>query len=248
MAVPGAQKEVAGPVSASKSEKFKTMDEHRITLKELETRLGTSFSSGLTNQASEQKILEFGKNEMSEKEAVPWFVKLFHELTSVFALLLWGSGILCLIVFGLSPGDPSNLYLAIVLFLIVFLTGVASYVQNEKSEGIMAAFKNFIPPETIVIRDGVQGKLNAKDLVPGDVIIIEFGKRIPADIRILESNEMKVDNSSLTGESLLLIRSIDCTSPGNPLETKNLAFFGTLCKEGSGKGVVIFTGDNTVIG
>ena len=85
-------------------------------------------------------------------------------------------------------------------------------------------------------------------MVPGDVIIIEFGKRIPADIRILESNEMKVDNSSLTGESLLLIRSIDCTSPGNPLETKNLAFFGTLCKEGSGKGVVIFTGDNTVIG
>ena len=59
---------------------------------------------------------------------------------------------------------------------------------------------------------------------------------------------MKVDNSSLTGESLLLMRSIECTNKENPLETKNLAFFGTLCKEGSGKGVVIFTGDRTVIG
>lgn len=59
---------------------------------------------------------------------------------------------------------------------------------------------------------------------------------------------MKVDNSSLTGESLLLMRSLECTNPANPLETKNLAFFGTLCKEGNGKGLVIFTGDNTVIG
>lgn len=71
----------------------------------------------------------------------------------------------------------------------------------------------------------------ASDLVPGDIVVVEFGKRIPADIRILESNEMKVDNSSLTGESLLLLRSPECTNPNNPLETKNLAFFGTLCKE-----------------
>lgn len=67
-------------------------------------------------------------------------------------------------------------------------------------------------------------------------------------MRILESNEMKVDNSSLTGESLLLLRTPECTNLANPLETKNLAFFGTLCKEGHGKGIVIFTGDNTVIG
>lgn len=88
----------------------------------------------------------------------------------------------------------------------------------------------------------------AADLVPGDVVIIEFGKRIPADVRITESNEMKVDNSSLTGESALQLRLPECSHPNNPLETKNLAFFGTLCKEGHGKGVVIFTGDRTVIG
>lgn len=60
---------------------------------------------------------------------------------------------------------------------------------------------------------------------------MEFGKRIPADMRIIESNEMKVDNSSLTGEPMLLLRTTECTHPQNPLETKNLAFFGTLCKE-----------------
>lgn len=62
-------------------------------------------------------------------------------------------------------------------------------------------------------------------------MIIELGKWIPADLRILESNNMKVDNSSLTGESLLMLRSVECTNKENPLETKNLAFFGTLCKE-----------------
>lgn len=62
-------------------------------------------------------------------------------------------------------------------------------------------------------------------------MIIEFGKRIPADIRVIESNGMKVDNSSLTGETLLLSRIPECTNPENPLETKNLVFFGTLCKE-----------------
>lgn len=62
-------------------------------------------------------------------------------------------------------------------------------------------------------------------------MVIEFGKWIPADLRILESNNMKVDNSSLTGESLLMLRSVECTNKENPLETKNLAFFGTLCKE-----------------
>lgn len=106
-----------------------------------------------------------------------------------------------------------------------------TYFQNRKSEAIMEGFVNFIPPETIVIRDGKQQKLPAVDLFPGDVVVIENGKKIPADIRIIESNQMKVDNSSLTGESVLLVRSPECTHLENPLETKNLAFFGTLCKE-----------------
>lgn len=91
-------------------------------------------------------------------------------------------------------------------------------------------------------------KIPAENLVPGDLVIVEFGKRIPADIRIIESNGMKVDNSSLTGETLLLQRTPECSHPENPLETKNLIFFGTLCKEGNGRGIVVFTGDNTVIG
>lgn len=85
-------------------------------------------------------------------------------------------------------------------------------------------------------------------MVPGDIIEVKLGDKIPADIRIISSQEMKVDNSSLTGESDALLRTPECTHPDHPLETQNLAFFGTLCKEGSAKAIVIATGDRTVIG
>jgi sodium/potassium-transporting ATPase subunit alpha len=75
-----------------------------------------------------------------------------------------------------------------------------------------------------------------------------MGDKVPADVRIIQSREMKVDNSPLTGECDPLLRVVECTSPDNPLETKNLAFFGTLIKEGNGKGLVINIGDNTVMG
>ncbi len=85
-------------------------------------------------------------------------------------------------------------------------------------------------------------------MVPGDIVELKGGDRVPADIRILFSQEMRVDNSSLTGESDPLLRTVECTHKENPLETDNLAFFGTLVKEGIGKGIVIQIGDNTVIG
>ena len=91
-------------------------------------------------------------------------------------------------------------------------------------------------------------ELSTKLLVPGDIIDVKKGDKIPADIRIIEANEMKVNNSSLTGEPVLLLRTPKCSNKGNALETENLAFFGTICAEGYGKGIVINTGDNTIIG
>lgn len=113
----------------------------------------------------------------------------------------------------------------------------------------MAKFKNFVPPKCTVLRDnGTKSKVEATVIVRGDIVLIEAGDRIPADIRILEFNEMKVNNSSLTGESDALPRTTTCTNEDNPLETDNLAFFGTLCVEGTAIGIVVKTGDETIIG
>lgn len=112
----------------------------------------------------------------------------------------------------------------------------------------MESFKNFLPQSSTVIRDGTTQQCESVKLVIGDIVLMKAGEKVPADIRILMSNEMKVDNSPLTGECEPLLRTVECTHPDNYLETSNLAFFGTLVKEGQGKGVVVRIGDNTTLG
>jgi len=137
--------------------------------------------------------------------------------------------------------------LAIVLAVVVIITGVYSWSQQQSSGKIFESFKNMIPQETTVIRDGKPVKIGADKLVVGDVVLCKGGERIPADVRIIKCEGMKVDNSSLTGESEPLSRSPEA-GHDQPLEAKNIAFFSTSCVDGSGTGVVISTGDNTVMG
>jgi sodium/potassium-transporting ATPase subunit alpha len=111
----------------------------------------------------------------------------------------------------------------------------------------MAGFKNFIPKEALVLRDGAWGKKEAKYLVPGDIIKLNGGDNIPADCILITANEMKVNNASLTGESEDIIREVD-TKHSNIFESPNVGFFGTMCTGGTGTGMVFKTGDSTVIG
>jgi sodium/potassium-transporting ATPase subunit alpha len=111
----------------------------------------------------------------------------------------------------------------------------------------MAQFKNYLPPKATVYRDGKKKEVNSSTLVVGDIVEISNGSNIPADIVILQSNEMKVNNSSLTGESEDMLRSAE-EHDKNIFESPNVAFFGTFCTAGQGIGLVFRTGDNTVIG
>lgn len=111
----------------------------------------------------------------------------------------------------------------------------------------MESFKNLVPQYALAIRDGEKVNIKAQELTLGDVIEVKFGDRMPADMRVVEATGMKVDNSSLTGESEPQSRSAENTHE-NPLETKNIAFFSTNVVEGTAKGVVINIGDSTVMG
>uniref|UniRef100_A0A8B9KXW2 ATPase Na+/K+ transporting subunit alpha 3 n=1 Tax=Astyanax mexicanus TaxID=7994 RepID=A0A8B9KXW2_ASTMX len=141
----------------------------------------------------------------------------------------------------------SQLYLGIVLSAVVIITGCFSYFQEAKSSKIMESFKNMVPQQALVIREGEKMQINAEEVVAGDLVEVKGGDRIPADLRIISSHGCKVDNSSLTGESEPQTRSPDCTHD-NPLETRNIAFFSTNCVEGTARGIVVCTGDRTVMG
>ena len=185
----------------------------------------------------------------------PWYIQYLLQFKNFFAGLLLAGGTLCFIGYGIDPEkDQTNLFLGIVLYVVVTITATFSYLQEAKSEKIMEGFKNMIPKKCKCIRDGKNTVVDAWELVPGDVVDLLDGDSVPADIRVMQANELKVDNSSLTGESEPQDRSTDLAkdAQGNlvmqPLEASNLCFYTTIINSGSGRGVVIGSGDRTVMG
>jgi sodium/potassium-transporting ATPase subunit alpha len=228
------------------------MDEHKISVNELAHRLGTSLENGLTVQRAREILARDGPNQLTPPKTTPEWIKFCKQLFGGFAILLWIGAILCFVAYSIQattsedpPGD--NLYLGIVLTGVVVVTGCFSYYQEAKSSRIMESFKNLIPQFAIAIRGGEKLNLHAEELVVGDLIEVKFGDRVPADIRITLAHGFKVDNSSLTGESEPQSRSPEFTNE-NPLETKNIAFFSTNAVEGTCRGIVVNTGDRTVMG
>merc|ERR1719283_671185 len=228
------------------------LDVHKVGLEELYRRFSSNKDNGLSTTQAKANIEKYGPNALTPPPTTPEWIKFSQCLFSGFAMLLWFGAIPCFIAYSIQasafeePPDD-NLYLGIVLTAVVTVTGIFSYYQESKSAKIMESFKNLVPQFAKAIRDGKVVDLEAKDLTLGDIVNIQFGDRIPADVRVMESRGFKVDNSSLTGESEPQLRTPDYTHE-NPLETKNLAFFSTNAVEGTCKGVVVNVGDNTVMG
>ncbi|XP_059157825.1 sodium/potassium-transporting ATPase subunit alpha-B-like [Physella acuta] len=228
------------------------MDEHRIPMEELLERLKVDPKLGHTQDKAKELLERDGPNALTPPKTQSELVKFAKTMLGGFATLLWIGAILCFIAYAIQASqneDPpsDNLYLGIVLTGVVMVTGCFSYFQEAKSTRIMDSFKNMVPQHALVVRGGEKLTVLAEQLVVGDVVEVKFGDRIPADIRVISSHGFKVDNSSLTGESEPQSRSAEFTHD-NPLETKNLAFFSTNAVEGTATGIVIRTGDDSVMG
>ncbi|KAK6485592.1 sodium/potassium-transporting ATPase subunit alpha-1-like [Huso huso] len=228
------------------------LDDHKLTLDELHQKYGTDLSRGLTVARAAEILLCDGPNCLTPPPTTPEWVKFCKQMFGGFCMLLWIGSILCFFAYGIQAAvddEPvaDNLYLGIVLAAVVIITGCFSYYQEAKSSKIMESFKNMVPQQALVIRDGEKNSINAEEVVVGDLVEVKGGDRIPADLRIISSNGCKVDNSSLTGESEPQTRTPEFSNE-NPLETRNIAFYSTSCVEGTACGIVIKTGDHTVMG
>ncbi|KAM9439243.1 sodium/potassium-transporting ATPase subunit alpha-2 [Clarias gariepinus] len=229
-----------------------SLDDHKLSLEELSTRYGVDLSKGLTHKRAMELLARDGPNVLTPPPTIPEWMKFCKQLFGGFSILLWIGAVLCFLAYGIqfaTEEEPANdnLYLGVVLAAVVIITGCFSYYQEAKSSRIMDSFKNMVPQQALVIRDGEKRQINAEEVVLGDLVEIKGGDRIPADLRVISSSGCKVDNSSLTGESEPQTRSPDCTHE-NPLESRNIGFFSTNCVEGTARGVVIATGDRTVMG
>lgn len=235
-------------VADKKEEKSESdITEHMLGLVDLQAELKTDFTNGLTSEEAEKRLLEDGLNMLTPPPKEHWFWKAVKHIFYGFAALLWIGSILCFIVYGIDQEDIGNLTLGIVLAAVVLMTGLFSWYQEAKSDAVLEGFLKLAPSTCDVLRNGQYVNINADHLVKGDVVRLQFGKKIPADVIVLESAGIKVDNSSLTGESEPLKRTPGHTDE-SPWRSRNVAFFGTNCVEGTGKGVVARIGDATAIG
>ncbi|TPX31362.1 hypothetical protein SmJEL517_g05314 [Synchytrium microbalum] len=231
------------------------IEEHMLTFDQLKERHHTSFdpikptiSQGLTSEVAAQRLEQYGPNVLTPPKKTHWFIKFMEHLLSLFNALLIVSGILTYVLYGIVPeGNSANLYIGAILIAVAFLNAMIEFYQLQKSAALLESFMNMIPAKANVIRNGSQSQIAGADLVLGDVVFVRLGDKVPADIYVFNAGDFKVDNSSLTGESEPQDRVAHNTHT-NPLEATNLAFNGTLAVAGEAYGVVVRTGDNTVLG
>ena len=205
-----------------------------------------SSPQGLTSSQVRERILHVGPNRFEVPDRFKLLRALVRQLTNFFAVLLFVSAAICFIAHRINP-EEGMAVLGWALLTVALLNAAFSLFQEVHAEKAMQALKQYLPHMVDILRDNRTCRLPAEDIVPGDVIFINEGDKVAADLRILESNDLMIDNSPLTGESAPL----RLTSPGQnkPLEEcSNIAFAGCTVVRGSGRGVVFATGLRTRFG
>uniref|UniRef100_A0A2D3UNA7 Related to PMR1-Ca++-transporting P-type ATPase located in Golgi n=1 Tax=Ramularia collo-cygni TaxID=112498 RepID=A0A2D3UNA7_9PEZI len=229
---------------------FGSIDYHLASVDDLFRRFSSSRTSGLSSSEAASQLKIVGRN-LPTPPPSRWFKQIMGYLFGGFGPILFIAAILVFIAW--KPlGNPNpavaNLALAIVLVAVWLIQAGFSFWQDFSSSRVMASITQMLPEECIVLRDGTQVKVDGRDVVPGDLLKITIGNKLPADVRFVEvSSDARFDRSILTGEALPLLGSVDSTDD-NFLETACIGLAGTHCVSGTAWGLIVETGDRTVFG
>ncbi|MCF6157170.1 MAG: HAD family hydrolase [wastewater metagenome] len=213
-----------------------------LPLDEIYRELGTS-SLGLFEQEAKKRFDSYGPNILREVKRKNLFLRFAENLYNLLAILLWVGGFLAFYA------DMPELGWSI--FVVIIINATFSFWQEYKAEKALEALKKLLPRKTRVLRGGKEKEIPVEEIVPGDIMILEEGDNIPADARLIETFNMRVDNSALTGESKPIYKTSSAIPEGQEFlwtELPNLVFAGTTMASGTGKAAVIATGMYTEIG
>ncbi len=216
-------------------------DWHALKAEEVLSHLKVE-SRGLTSQQAGERLEYYGPNQLEEAPRPTFLQMLWEQLNNFVVILLIIASVISALL-----GDYVE---AAAIMAIVVLNSVLGIVQERRAEEALAALKKLAAPDAQVMRDGKRLSIPAYELVPGDIVFLETGNFIPADIRLLEAVNLRVEEASLTGESLPVQKNAATILDKNvPLgDRKNTAFMGTLVSYGRGRGVVTSTGMHTQLG
>jgi len=202
--------------------------------------------AGLTEAEARRRLGEHGLNEIREARGIPLYIRFLSQFTHFLALLLWVAAALCFVSDYLNPGE-GMLTLGLAILGVILLNALFTFVQEYRAERAVAALRRLLPFKVKVLREGVVKQIPATEVVPGEVILLAEGDKVPADARLLEAHRLMVNNAPLTGESEPQSRNAE-PFLGEYLDSPNLVFAGTLVVAGSGRAVVLATGMATEFG
>ncbi len=204
--------------------------------------LESKSETGLSSADVEARQKKFGLNELKEAPPTSFWQMLWAQINSFVIYMLLGAAIISALL-----GDYVE---AIAIMAIVILNAIMGIIQESRAEAALAALKKLAAPDASVLRNGKRVSVPAAQLVPGDIVFLEAGNYIPADVRLLEAVNLRIDEASLTGESVSVQKNAQSRLEEDiPLgDRANTAFLGTLVTYGRGKGVVVSTGMNTQLG
>ncbi len=206
-------------------------------------------ANGLSHAEAKSRLERDGKNVLLQKKKTPAILKFLAQFKDVLIAVLIVSAIISIIL-GVVEKSTEEFVDAGIIFLVVLINAIIGYIQERKSEKAMEALKNMTKPYCKVVRNGRSIKIKTEELVVGDIVLLEAGDIVPADLRLIEANSLKIEESALTGESVAVEKDANVVLEENCVlgDRINMAFMSSVVTYGRGSGVVVATGMNTEMG
>ncbi len=203
--------------------------------------LQTDLAQGLSATEAARRLAEYGPNLLQVAARDRWYQVLARQFLDVLIAILVVAAVISAAI-----GEIGD---AMTIAMIIVLNGILGFVQEWKAEKALEALANMLAPKCTVLRDGREQEIDARELVPGDVVLLEIGDRVPADLRLVETVNLKADESALTGESVSVHKDTVPTVPDAPLASRrSMVWMGTSITNGRARGVVVATGMATAFG
>jgi cation-transporting P-type ATPase F len=214
---------------------------HELEAEEVARLQGSNSENGLTEASISKSLQQFGANELTAKPGKPAWLRFLLQFNQPLLYILLIAGAIKALL-----GSWTN---AAVIWGVTLINAIIGFVQESKAEGAIAALAKAVTTEATVIRDGHKQRIPSQKLVPGDLVLLTSGDKVPADLRLVNTRNLQVDESALTGESLPVEKMTAPLQANAPLaEQLNMAFAGSFVTFGQGSGIVVATGSTTEVG
>ena len=215
---------------------------HLKTIVETEQFFKTNIKEGLDSAEAVNRYKRFGKNELKEAKKIPLWRKFIEQFYDFMVVVL-----LCAAIISLFLGEFAD---AVTIFVIVFFNAILGFIQEYRAEKSMIALKKLSAPTAEVLRNGMNEKIVASKIVPGDIVLLNAGDKVPADCRLVQAQSLELEESMLTGESQTVKKNTEVLNEEKTViaDFNNMVYAGTTVVNGRGKGIVCYTGMYTEIG